>query len=77
MRGFKITYRDGQSDIINSDNGTEAGTIHFEQFDEFVGITVASVSDSETKPRRIGFTLMRNSDSPSMKVEYPDLPQDF
>ena len=77
MRGFKITYRDGQSDIINSDNGTEAGTIHFEQFDEFVGITVASVSDSETKPRRIGFTLMRNSESPSIKVEYPDLPQDF
>ena len=77
MRGFKITYRDGQSDIINSDNGTESGTFNFEQFDEFVGITVASVSDSETKPRRIGFTLMRNAESPSMKVEYPDLPQDF
>lgn len=30
MRGFKITYRDGQSDIVNSDNGTEAGTINFE-----------------------------------------------
>ena len=77
MRGFKIMYRDGQSDIINSDNGTSSGTIDFEQYDEFVGITVASVSDSETKPRRIGFTLMRDNQSPSMRAEFPPLPELF
>ena len=77
MRGFKINYRNGESDVINSDNGTEAGTVTFETYDELVGITVASVSDSETKPRRIGFTLMRDNNSPSMVTEFPSLPAEF
>ena len=77
MRGFKINYMNGQSDVINSENGTEAGTITFEQYDELVGITVASLSDSDTKPRRIGFTLMRDSASPTMVAEFPALPAEF
>ena len=30
MRGFKIFYRNGQTDLIGSDNGLDAGTVDFE-----------------------------------------------
>ena len=29
MRGFKITYLNGLTDVIGSENGIEAGTIDF------------------------------------------------
>ena len=40
MRGFEIFYQNGSSDIINSNNGDLASTIHFEEYDEFVGLTM-------------------------------------
>ena len=49
--------------MINSDSGVEAGTIDFEKFDELVGMTVQCTSSSEKKPRRFGFTVMRNGQS--------------
>ena len=58
MKGFRIQYRNGQTDIINADSGTEVGSIEFEPFDELIGMTVQSASDR--KPRKFGFTIMRN-----------------
>ena len=29
LRGLKIRYRNGQTDLINSEDGPEAGTIEF------------------------------------------------
>ena len=59
MRGFKITYRNGQTDLINSENGIDAGTIEFEDNDVLVGMTVHCNSDSDRRPRKFGFTIMR------------------
>jgi len=44
--------------VINADSGTEVGKIEFEQYDELVGMTVKC--DDSKKPRRFGFTIMRN-----------------
>ena len=59
MKGFTIEYRDGESDVINSDAGYVAECIEFEEYDELVGITVDQTSENDKKPRRIGFTIMR------------------
>lgn len=40
MRGFKITYRNGETDLINSESGPCAGTIDFEEGDVLVGVTI-------------------------------------
>ena len=61
MRGFKLTFHGGDTVLINSDNGTDAGTIIFEEFDELVGVKVVSMSEENNRPRKIGFTLMRNA----------------
>ena len=63
MRGFEIFYHNGSSDTINSNNGDLAGTIMFEEYDELVGLTMSVTSDSDRRPRRFGFTIMRNSAS--------------
>ena len=60
LRGFKIYYQNGQTDLINSDEGPEAGTIDFESGDFLVGVTCMSMSESDKKPRRFGFTVIRN-----------------
>ena len=60
MRGFKIFYRNGQEQVINSITGIEAETIRFEQNDELVGMTCISTSESDKRPRQLGFTLLRN-----------------
>ena len=60
MRGFRITYRDGQTDLVNSDTGPLSGTIDFQTNDELVGITLACNSQSDKRPRLFGFTIMRN-----------------
>lgn len=65
MRGFKITYRNGEEDLINSCTGPCAGTIDFEEGDVLVGLTIQSNSDSDKRPRRFGFTIMRNATSGS------------
>ena len=67
MRGFKITYRNGQTDLINSESGPCAGTIDFEEGDVLVGITIQSNSESDKRPRRFGFTIMRNATSGSFQ----------
>ena len=46
--------------MINSVEGTEAGTIDFEENDFLVGITCLCISTSDKKPRRFGFTVIRN-----------------
>ena len=46
--------------MIGSDNGVEAGTVDFEENDVFVGMTLQCNSESDKRPRRFGFTLMRN-----------------
>ena len=65
MRGFRITYRNGQTDLIGSDNGIEEGTVDFEQSDVLVGLTVQCNSENDKRPRRFGFTIMRDSTSVS------------
>ena len=71
MRGFEIIYQNGSSDTINSNNGDLAQTIHFEDYDELVGMTVAVTSESDKRPRRFGFSLMRNSASQSVSWNEP------
>ena len=73
--------------LVNDDGGLEAGTVEFEEFDEFVGMTVQCTSQSERRPRRFGFTIMRNASSVShedQEVEevveemtFPEIPQGF
>ena len=63
MRGCKITYRNGQTDLINSEDGLEAGTIEVEDNEVLVGITLACSSESDRRPRRLGFTFMKSSGS--------------
>ena len=63
LRGFKITYRNGQTDLINSEDGLEAGTIEVEDNEVLVGITLACSSESDKRPRRFGFTFMKSSGS--------------
>ena len=59
MRGFRIHYRNGSSEVINSADGTEAGTINFNEGDTLVGINVVCTSGDDKRPRKLGFTLMR------------------
>ena len=66
MRGFRVHYRNGQTTVVNSDQGIEAETIHFEKYDELIGMTVFCTSSSDKKPRRIGFTILRNASSPNL-----------
>ena len=60
MRGFKITYSNGQTDLIGSESGVDCGTIDFLDTDVLVGIKMLCNSDSDKRPRRFGFTIMRN-----------------
>ena len=71
MRGFKITYCNGQTDLIGSDSGIEAGTVNFEESDVLVGMTLQCNSESDKRPRRFGFTVMRNSASMSIGSSTP------
>ena len=38
LKGFTISYRNGEEHVINDDSCKEAGVIVFEEFDELVGI---------------------------------------
>ena len=64
--------------MICSDAGVEVGSIEFEQYDELVGMTILSAADK--KPRRFGFTVMRNGSSQNLlspdmsKVGFPVAP---
>ena len=71
MRGFEIIYQNGSSDTINSTNGDLVNTIHFEEYDELVGLTVAVTTESDKRPRRIGFSIMRNAASQSVSYNEP------
>ena len=71
MRGFEIIYKNGSSDTVNSNNGDLVNTLHFEDYDELVGLTVAVTSESDRRPRQFGFTLMRNYASESESYEEP------
>ena len=46
--------------MVNSVNGIEAETIRFEANDELVGMTCINTSESDKRPRQLGFTLLRN-----------------
>jgi len=59
MKGLVITYVDDESDIINSGDGYLVQTIEFGPLDELVGITVDETSESDKRPRKIGFTIMK------------------
>ena len=63
MRGFKITYTNGQTDVIGSENGIDCGTINFLDTDVLVGVKLLCTSESDKRPRRFGFTVMRNKAS--------------
>ena len=60
MRGFKIFYRDGTDQVINSVDGTHKGTVNFEETDVLVGMTIIFTSESDKRPRKLGFTINRN-----------------
>ena len=75
-RGFKITYRSGVTDVINSDAGNEAGTIDFEEHDELVGMTVCTMED-EKRPRKFGFSIMKSATSEVFQTGFPAVPQGF
>ena len=87
LKGFRILYRNGMEQLVNDDGGLEAGTIEFEEFDELVGMTVQCTSQSERRPRRFGFTIMRNAGSNSHEdqeeeevvevMTFPETPQGF
>ena len=59
MRGMKIHYRDGTSQVINSDSGEDAGTFQFEQGDMLIGLNMKCTSPSDKRPRQLGFILLR------------------
>ena len=59
MRGFKINFRNGQNQLVGSE-GDNVGTINFEENDVLIGMTVRFNSQSDRRPRRFGFTLIRN-----------------
>ena len=59
MKGFVITYVDDESDVINSGEGYVAQTVQFGELDELVGITIDETSESDKRPRKIGFTIMK------------------
>ena len=61
MRGFKIYYRNGQTDLIGSEDGLDAGTVEFDESDVLVGMTLHCNSESDKRPRRFGFTKMSRS----------------
>lgn len=44
MKGFVITYLDGESDVVNSGEGYLAQTVEFGELDELVGITIDETS---------------------------------
>ena len=69
MRGFKIIYRNGETDLINSEVGTVAGTIDFEEGDVLVGLTLQCSSENDKRPRKFGFTIMRNAQSSSFSQQ--------
>ena len=60
MRGFKIFYRDNTDQVINSVEGTHKGTVNFEETDVLVGMTIIFTSESDKRPRKLGFTINRN-----------------
>ena len=59
MRGFRIHYRNGETTLINSENGIDKGVIEFEETDILVGLTCLCTAANELKPRGFGFTVMR------------------
>ena len=59
MRGFKIFYRNGQHQLIGNE-GDDVGTVNFEENDVLIGMTIRFNSQSDKRPRRFGFTLIRN-----------------
>ena len=59
MRGFRIHYRNGETTLINSENGIDKGVIEFEETDVLVGLTCLCTAPSDLKPRGFGFTVMR------------------
>ena len=60
MRGMKIHYRDGSSQVINSASGEDAGTFQFNQGDVLIGMNMKCTSPSDKRPRQIGFILLRD-----------------
>ena len=63
MRGFKITYSNNETQLIGSEAGVHSGTIDFLETDVLVGMKLLCNSESDKRPRRFGFTIMRNKNS--------------
>ena len=61
MRGMIIFYRNGTNQIINTDQGEESAMIHFEQGDEFIGMSCLYTTNDNKKPRQMGLTILRNN----------------
>ena len=59
MRGFRIDYRDNTQQAVNSTNGVEVGIVNFKEGDELVGLTLICSSESDKRPRQLGFTIAR------------------
>ena len=69
MRGFRILYRNGRSDAVNSTNGVEVGIINFKEGDELVGLTLVCSSENDKRPRQLGFTIARRVENGYKFVE--------
>ena len=59
MRGMRIFYRNGESQIINTQDGEVSGTVHFEEGDVFIGMHFTLHAPDNKKPRRMGITILR------------------
>ena len=62
--------------MINSDAGNEAGTIEFDEHDALVGMTVCNLDD-EKRPRKFGFSIMKNANSDVFQTGFPAPPGGF
>ena len=77
MRGFRILYRNGRSDAVNSTNGVEVGIVNFKEGDELVGLTLVCSSENDKRPRQLGFTIARRVENGYNFVETTPQGNDF
>ena len=60
MRGLKIFYRNGTNQIFNTEDGGEAGVVHFAEGDVFVGMKIL-LEAAGSKVRKMGISVIRRN----------------
>ena len=59
MRGFEILYRDEQTQVVNSIEGTCCGVVNLGPNDVLVGCQMKVTNAGELNPRQLGLLVMR------------------